>query len=65
MTKDNKKAPEKPRRKPGPEAETIVIEGATWEMALGTALQKTRPPEGWPKEPAPRKKPKPKKKAGR
>jgi hypothetical protein len=34
----------------GPEPERLKISGvADWEDAVGIAMQKKRPPEGWPK----------------
>ena len=38
----------KGKRKSGPVAETVKIEG-NWKDAVKTALEKKRPPEGWPK----------------
>jgi hypothetical protein len=40
--------------RPGPEPETIKIAG-DWEGAVGQALKKKRPPEGWPKPEKPKK----------
>lgn len=40
--------------KRGPKADTVKIEG-DWESAVGKALKKPRPVEGWPEE---KKKPK-------
>jgi len=40
------KEPDKP--KPGPEAERLTIDNPDWEDAMGKALEKKRPPEGWP-----------------
>jgi len=37
-----------PKQKPGPEADTIKIEG-DWEDAAKRALGKKRPAKGWPK----------------
>lgn len=47
-------------KKPGPPPEHVQFDG-DWESAVGKALKKKRPPQGWPK---PTKKPKgtPKKK---
>ena len=36
------------KRKPGPEAERVKIEG-DWEDAVDVALRKKRPVGGWPK----------------
>ena len=36
------------KRKPGPEAERVKIEG-DWEGAIDHALRKERPVGGWPK----------------
>ncbi len=33
---------------PGPEPEHLKIDG-DWRAAVGKALEKKRPPEGWPK----------------
>ncbi len=38
-----------PKRQPGPEADTLRIEG-DWEDAVKKALRKPPPPGGWPKE---------------
>lgn len=35
--------------KPGPEPERLRLEEEDWEEAVGKALKKERPPEGWPK----------------
>lgn len=40
------------REKRGPKPETVKIEG-DWEDAVKTALEKTRPIEGWPKSEEP------------
>ena len=45
------------KKKPGPEADTLKIEG-DWEDAIKKALAKKRPATGWPKpKKAPKKKP--------
>lgn len=39
---------DKPKKsKPGPDPERLKIEG-DWEEAAKKAMQKKRPPEGWP-----------------
>ena len=43
MASDNSKP------KPGPDEDRLQIDG-DWEEALKKALQKKRPPEGWPEE---------------
>lgn len=35
--------------KPGPDPERLKIEG-DWEEAMGEALKKKKPPDGWPKQ---------------
>ncbi len=40
---------EDPKKKPGPDAERLVIEG-DWEDAMRKAMGKKRPPDGWPKD---------------
>jgi hypothetical protein len=45
------------KKKTGPEPDTLKIEG-DWETAIKKALDKRRPPEGWPKPPKPKRKPK-------
>lgn len=47
---------DKPRKKPGPEAERVKID-APWEQAVKTALTKPRPKAGWPAQPKAKKKP--------
>lgn len=42
------KTPKK-KAKPGPTPETVKINDG-WEDAVGKALQKERPKDGWPKE---------------
>ncbi len=42
------KNPGEESSRPGPEPETLKIEG-DWEDAVGKALKKKKPPEGWPK----------------
>lgn len=37
----------KDKAKRGPKADTVKIEGS-WESAVGKALAKQRPKEGWP-----------------
>jgi hypothetical protein len=37
----------KAKEKRGPKADTVKIEGS-WEAAVGKALAKKRPKEGWP-----------------
>jgi len=39
----------KQKQKPGPTPETVKIND-DWENAVGKALQKKRPKDGWPKE---------------
>ena len=39
---------ERSKGKTGPAPETVKIDEA-WESAIGKALQKRRPKEGWPK----------------
>ena len=43
--------PDKPKRTAkGPEPERLKISGvANWEDAVGIAMQKPKPPGGWPK----------------
>lgn len=51
MAKHNlhKSAKETPERKrPGPKPEVLKIEG-NWEDAVKLAMQKKKPPGGWPK----------------
>ena len=36
------------RRRPGPAPDSLNIEG-DWEQAIGKALKKKRPNDGWPK----------------
>lgn len=48
--------PKEPKRT-GPKPETVKI-NVPWEKAVGDALKRKRPPEGWQDQP----KPKPKKK---
>ncbi|HEY1773244.1 MAG TPA: hypothetical protein VGH91_08645 [Gammaproteobacteria bacterium] len=43
-----KKPGPKPKRRHGPEGETVKIEGS-WHKAVKTALKKTKPAKGWPK----------------
>jgi len=38
----------KPKVKPGPKADSLKLEGP-WEDAVRVAVQKPRPPGGWPK----------------
>ncbi|MCH7876214.1 MAG: hypothetical protein IH965_13055 [Gemmatimonadetes bacterium] len=38
--------------KPGPEPERLKIED-DWEKAMGKALKKKKPAEGWPKQGTP------------
>ncbi|MCP3904874.1 MAG: hypothetical protein GY715_14705 [Planctomycetes bacterium] len=41
--------PEKPdKERPGPDPERLKIKG-DWEDAMRKAIEKKRPPEGWPK----------------
>lgn len=40
----------KRRQKPGPEGDTLALDGS-WEESLKEALRKKRPPEGWPSPP--------------
>lgn len=48
------------KKKPGKPPETVRIE-QDWEDAVGQAIQKPKPEEGWPKpEPTPQRSPKPK-----
>ena len=59
-------------KKPGKPTQLIQI-GAEWEDAIGQAIQKPKPPEGWPKPEAvpqraplnPKTGPRPKKKGGK
>lgn len=44
-------------KKTGPKPDTLKIEG-DWQAAVGKALQKERPAEGWPDESKKKKKPK-------
>jgi len=44
------KAKEKQKRA-GPEPERVQIEG-DWKKAVGKALKKKRPKDGWPEKPA-------------
>ncbi len=36
------------KKRPGPDPERVKIEG-DWEEAVGEALKKPRPEDGWPK----------------
>lgn len=45
-----KNKPNTKGNKRGPKPDTLKIEGA-WQTAVGKALKKKRPKEGWPKEP--------------
>lgn len=49
--------PKSPKRKTGPGPKRVKL-NKPWEKAIGDALKKERPAEGWPDQP----KPKPKKK---
>lgn len=46
-------ATNKKKAKRGPTAERLKIKG-DWEKAVGKALKKERPKEGWPNEASPR-----------
>lgn len=37
------------KQEPGPKPETLKIEG-DWQDAMGKAMQKNRPAQGWPKD---------------
>lgn len=52
MSKNESPKPDK--KKPGPAADTLKIEGG-WEEAAKKALGKKRPPQGWPKPDQPKK----------
>jgi hypothetical protein len=39
------------KKSTGPKAERLKIKG-DWETAVGKALRKERPKEGWPKQPS-------------
>lgn len=41
---DNEKDP----RRPGPSPERLNLDSDNWKDALRRALEKVRPPEGWP-----------------
>ena len=43
------------RKKRGPKEDRLVIEG-DWKDAVGQALQKKKPPGGWPKPGKPKRK---------
>jgi hypothetical protein len=43
-----KKPGPKPKVKRGPKPDTLKIEGS-WQKAVGKALKKKRPENGWPK----------------
>lgn len=47
METDNDKSSQG-KQKTGPKSQTVIIK-EQWEDAVGKALQKKRPPEGWPK----------------
>lgn len=48
MTEKNRTASEPDEYKPGPEPERLQIE-CDWEEAMGKALKKKKPADGWPK----------------
>lgn len=48
VDKSNPRDNPKERRKPGPKADKVKIEG-DWERAMEKALKKKRPKDGWPK----------------
>lgn len=37
------------KSKAGPKPDHLKIDGVNWESAVGKALQKKRPTQGWPK----------------
>ncbi|HYL90628.1 MAG TPA: hypothetical protein VEU32_17905 [Burkholderiales bacterium] len=43
-----KKKLDRPKSKPGPEAERLKLRG-DWQALVGKALSKKRPKKGWPK----------------
>ena len=45
-------AKEQDKSQPGPDPDRLKIEG-DWEEAVGRALEKKRPAEGWPEPPPP------------
>jgi hypothetical protein len=48
MSNSKAKKPSKPKQKPGPSEERLVIEG-DWKDAVKKALRKKKPASGWPK----------------
>ena len=38
-----------PKKKPGPKEQHLEIEADDWEEAIGKAVKKPKPAEGWPK----------------
>ncbi len=44
------------KTKPGPEPESLKAEGTDWESAMEHALNKPKPPEGWPESEKPKRK---------
>ena len=38
-----------PKKKPGPKEKHLEIESDDWEEAIGKAIKKPKPVEGWPK----------------
>ena len=38
-----------PKKKPGPKEKHLEIEADDWEEAIGRAIKKPKPAEGWPK----------------
>ena len=38
-----------PKKKPGPAPDHVKLDDEDWEEAIGKAIKKPRPAEGWPK----------------
>lgn len=38
-----------PKKKPGPAPDHVKLDDEDWEEAIGKAIKKPKPAEGWPK----------------
>ncbi len=47
---ENKPKKDGKDKKPGPDEERLKLDGVDWEDAIGHALKKKRPADGWPKK---------------
>ena len=52
LTPKESQMQEDPRAKSGPEPERLKLDG-DWEEAMGEAMKKPRPEDGWPDKPKP------------